>query len=382
MSERLGCQRALFDLSDDIIYLNCAYMSPSLKIARQAGEAGIRIKSEPWRVEPRHFFSGPDRVRGFMARLIGAVADDIAIVPSASYGIATAANNLPVAKGQEILLLAEQFPANVYSWRVKAEESGARIVTVGKPGPNGPGWAERIIEAINADTAIVALPHCHWTDGSLVDLPRVAERVRAVGAALVLDLSQSLGAMPIDVRDVDPDFLVAPCYKWLLGPYSLGFLYVAPRHQQGRPLEQTWIGREDAEDFQGLVDYRDKWDRGARRFDMGERAQFHLLPMALAALAQIERWQVARIAATLGDRTRLVARHAQDLGLDVSPEADRAPHFVGVRFPKGLPDSLLADLKARNIHVSARGSALRITPHLYNSDEEIDTFFRVLKDML
>ncbi|MGF1454633.1 MAG: aminotransferase class V-fold PLP-dependent enzyme [Alphaproteobacteria bacterium] len=382
MTELLECQRHLFDLPPGVTYLNCAYMSPSLKTVTAAGERGARIKAHPWRIEPRDFFAGADAARTLFAGLIGAGTDDIAIVPSASYGIASAAANLPLAEGQTIVLLEEQFPSNVFQWRRRADEARARIVTVARPHAGDGSWSEAVLAAIGEDTAVVALPHCHWTDGALMDLAAISRRCRTVGAALVLDLSQSLGALPIGIGTVDADFLVTPCYKWLLGPYSLGFLYVAPRHQNGIPLEETWIGRQGAEDFARLTAYTETWDTGARRFDMGARAHFHLLPMACAALAQIGDWQIPRIAATLGRMTGEIADRAQALGLAVPPEAERAPHFIGLRFPGGMPEGLLGRLKERDIYVSARGDALRVTPHLYNGTEDIDVLFSSLKELM
>src|SRR3546814_7122620 len=111
-----------------------------------------------------------------------------------------------------------------------------------------------LLARLDARTRIVALPHCHWTDGGLLDLAAIRAACTSVGAALVIDATQSLGALPFDVAALDPDFLVAGGYKWLLGPYSFGYLYVAKRWQQAMPIEQNWIARKDSEDFAGLVD--------------------------------------------------------------------------------------------------------------------------------
>ena len=123
-----------------------------------------------------------------------------------------------------------------------------------------------------------------WTSGGRLDLVRIGEACRKLGAALVLDLTQSLGALPFSVgglknnlqNGVQPDFAVAASYKWLLGPYSVGLLYVAPKWQSGMPLEENWIQRANARDFSSLILYTEDYDAGARRFDMGERANFAL----------------------------------------------------------------------------------------------------------
>ncbi|MHB8766626.1 MAG: aminotransferase class V-fold PLP-dependent enzyme, partial [Deferrisomatales bacterium] len=227
--------------------------------------------------------------------------------------------------------------------------------------------------------AVAALPHCHWTDGSLVDLPRVAARCREAGAALVLDLTQSAGALPFSAAEVQPDFAVAAAYKWLLGPYSLGFLYVHPRHHGGRPLEHNWITREASEDFAGLVNYRDGYQPGARRFDMGERSNFGLMPMAVAALEQLLAWGVESVAETLAGVTAELARRALGLGLRVLPARLRAPHFLGLRFPGGVPPGLAENLARERVFVSVRGDSVRVSPHLHVSAEDLDRLFAVLR---
>ncbi|MGB3682329.1 MAG: aminotransferase class V-fold PLP-dependent enzyme, partial [Rubrobacteraceae bacterium] len=214
----LPAQRHLFDLPEDITYLNCAYMSPQLRGVREAGNKALTLKSEPWKVAPRDFFEESERARDLFARISGGDPDGVAIIPSVSYGIAVAAANLPVRKGQNVLVLGEQFPSNVYPWRELARGRGAKLVTV--PRPKTGDWTAALLDHIDEDTAVVAAPNCHWTDGSLVDLIRVGSAAREAGAALVVDATQSLGAHPLDVSEVKPDFLVSAGYKWLLGPYS------------------------------------------------------------------------------------------------------------------------------------------------------------------
>lgn len=372
----LPCQRHLFEIPEEVVYFNCAYISPSLRAVREAGERGVRRKSTPWLVQPSDFFTESEAARSAFARLIGATPADVAIVPSASYGIETAARNLPAGPGQEILVLAEQFPSNVYPWRALAERSGARLRTV--PRDDAGGFTAGLLAAIGPATAIAALPHCHWTDGTLIDLEAVSAALRRVGAALVLDVSQSLGALPLDLARVQPDFVACAGYKWLLSPYSVSFLYAAPHRQAGEPLEHNWIARAGAEDFRGLVAYRDEYAAGARRYDMGERANLCLMPMALAALEQLLDWTPEAVAASLGAINRRIAARLAEAGAACTPEAGRAPHFLGVRLPGGVPADLNARLAAANVHVSVRGDSLRITPHLHVTAEDEDRLCDVL----
>jgi selenocysteine lyase/cysteine desulfurase len=367
----------LFDIPDDVAWLNCAYMSPLMKSAVVAGETGIRGKAQPWNIKPADFFPGPEEARALFARLINASADEIAIVPSVSYGIATAARNLEAPAGSRILLLDEQFPSNVYAWRELATRTGARIDTV--PRPPDDDWTAAILDRIGEDVCIAALPNNHWTDGGLIDLGRVGAALREAGAALALDVTQSLGVLPLDVRRIRPDFLVSGSYKWMLGPYSLGFLYVDSRHHGGEPLEHNWIARAGSEDFTGLVNYRDDFQPGARRFDVGELSNFALMPQANAALRQILGWGVENIQATLSARNEAIAASAREMGIDSVSQGLRAGHFLGLRFEGGVPEGLGARLAQDNIHVSVRGASMRVTPHLYNNDRDIERFLDALK---
>lgn len=380
MTAPIPCQRALFDIPDDIAWLNCAQMSPLMRPVVAAGEAAVRRKAHPWTISPVDFFTDSETARGLFAQIVNADPDEIAIVPSVSYGLAVAARNLPAPAGTRILLLEEQFPSNVYVWHERANETGARVDTL--PRPEDDDWTAAILAAIGPDVSIAALPNNHWTDGGLIDLERVGAALREAGAALALDITQSGGALPLDVRRVQPDFLVCAGYKWMLGPYSLGFLYVDPKYHGGAALEHNWIVRARSEDFSGLVDYRDAYQPGARRFDMGERSNFALMPQAIAAMRQILEWGVENIYATLSARNAAIAARARTLGLDSISQGLRAGHFLGLRFASGVPDGLGQRLEAENIHVSVRGAAMRVTPHLYNTDADIDRFFAVLERVL
>ncbi len=383
MSDRspapLPPQRHLFDIPDDVAFLNCAYISPLPKASVAAGEEGLRRKGRPWSIVPADFFTGSEAVRGLFARLVNARADDIAIIPAASYGMAQAAHNIALTKAQTIVTLAEQFPSNVYPWMELAARTGAAHVTV--PRPADDDWTSAVLAHIDAATGVVAVPHCHWTDGGLLDLEAIGAACRRVGAALCVDGTQSVGALPFDVARVDPDFLAVAGYKWLLGPYSLGFLYVAPRRQSGVPIENNWLARRNSEDFAGLVNYQPAFQPGARRFDVGERSNFALMPAAGASIELLLGWGVPRIHETLRRRTRAIAERARaDLGIGSVPDARRAGHYLGLRFPGGVPDDLPARLAAGNVHVSVRGAAMRVTPHVWNTDADVERLFAVLRE--
>ena len=355
----------------EVAYFNCAYMGPLMHEVIAAGSEGMRAKAQPWRLAPGDFFADVERARAQFAAIIGMDAEGVAVIPSASYGLSAAARNLTAGRQQTVLVLAEQFPSNVLVWRELAGVGGGTLCTV--PRPEDADWTRATLAAIDERTAIVALPHCHWADGGALDLVRIGRRCRAAGARLVLDLTQSAGALPFAGADIRPDYVVAAGYKWLLGPYSLGFLWVAPEHRDGRPIEFNWIARAQSEDFAGLVRYRDDYRPGARRFDVGETSNFILLPMLNAALERILAWGVDRIEATLAARNRQIAARVAPLGFRAMPEPLRAGHFLGLSLPPGTPPEPLARaLAARGVHVSIRGESMRVTPHLYNTEEDVD----------
>jgi selenocysteine lyase/cysteine desulfurase len=370
-------QRHLFDLPRDVTYLNAAYMGPMPIAAARAGSDSYAHKGRPWTFDVQaDFFDAPELFRARAAQLYGTATDDVAIAPAASYGLATAARNLHPDAGTDILVLDEQFPSNVYVWRELAKKTGARVRTVTRS--DNQSWTDAMLGAINARTSIVACPQVHWADGGQLDLAAVSEAARRQGAALVLDLTQSLGAQPVDMQAIQPDFAVSACYKWLLGPYTLAALYVAPQHQSGEPLEENWAVRDRAEDFARLVDYADDHAPGARRFDMGERSGFQLIPAANACLQQILDWGVAEISTTLAENTRAIAEAVAPLDMhDATP--DRAPHYLCLTLPAGAPGDLVKRLAARQIYVSQRGDRMRVTPHLYNDEADIDRFADALK---
>lgn len=369
-----------FDLPRDQVYLNCAYMGPLPRAAVAAGTASYARKARPWDFNvQRDFFDLPDALRAEAAKLFSATADDIALVPAASYGLATAAKNLKPEAGSEIVVLDGQFPSNVYVWRELARETGASVRTVRRSANES--WTDAVLPAIGPQTSILALPEAHWADGGRLDLAAIGAKGREHGAALVLDLTQSLGAAPFDLAAIRPDYAVAAAYKWLLGPYSMGFLYVAPERRGDSPLEENWIVRDRAEDFARLVDYADGYAPGARKFDMGERSAFQLVPAALESLRLLNTTGLDAVAAGCADRTRALEEAVRPLGLHADTP-DRAGHYLCLTLPKGAPRDLAAQLGHRNVHVSQRGDRLRVTPHLYNDATDIAAFADAVKDAL
>ncbi len=383
MTEPLPCQREQFSFARNVHYLNCAYMGPLSLAVQQAGIAGVMRKADPSRITAEDFYTESNQARALFARLIN--VDDpnrIAIIPAVSYGIATAARNLPCTSAQNIVISGEQFPSNVYAWRKLAAQRRAQLRTVSPLSvrQRGSAWNEAIMEAIDERTAIVALPHVHWTDGTRFDLERIARRARSFGAALVIDATQSVGALPFDAAQIKPDALICAAYKWLLGPYSMAFAYYGPRFDNGEPIEESWIARKDSEDFRGLVHYRDEYQPAALRYDVGERSNFALMPMAVAALKQILDWQPARVQAYCNALFNDAIQELRSIGFNIEDSEWRGSHLFGVRMPPAVNlGALHADLHRANVSVALRGSALRVAPNVYNDQVDVQALLNCLR---
>ena len=373
--------RSLFAVTDTVAYLNSASLGPRLRAANEAGHAAVERMAAPWKIHAGDWFEDARRLRALFASLIGAPADCVALVPSVSYGIAVAALNVSVEPGDNIVVVDQEYPSNYYSWQRLAREREAELRTAVARGAES--LTDAIISAIDRRTAVVAVSNCHWTNGTLIDLPRVGAAARRHDAALVVDASQSLGAYPFDVADVRPDFLVTVGYKWLLGPYGLGYMYVADRwHENGTPLEESWLNRQGADNFATLADYTNGYQPGAQRFNQGESAQFYLLPMAIAALTQIAQWTPARIQQQLSEWTRELSSRAPALGLVCVEPAQRVGHMIGLTARDTLPPDLFSALAARDVYVGARGSNIRVSPHLHSTAADLERLVATLQELL
>jgi len=364
----LQCQRDKFDMDSDVLYFNAASKSVILKASVEAGQTGCEAKGKPWAIDEAARYVQADDIRAQFAAMIGAKADDIAIHPAASYGIATAAQNLKPKAGSRILLLEGQFPSNVYAWQLLANASGATCTMIAWPEDDD--WTRAVLEEIDETVSIAALPPCHWTDGVRLDLVAIGAALKRFDATFVVDATQWAGALPIDVNDIHADYLVCAAYKWLLGPYGLSFMYAAPKHQNGRPLEDHLFNHGGVDSITSGLGYPEGFTKGARRYDAGEFLNLITLPMIQVALRQINDWQPARIGAYLSPLIDIVADGAADLGLQIAAPALRSPHILGFRRSGGYPADILARLQAEGVHVSSRGGALRVSPYLCNDARE------------
>lgn len=377
----LECQRGLFALPEGIAYLDAAYMSPIPKRAIEAGARGAAVKAEPWRMTIRSYYDEAEEARGLAAQVIGAQTGDIAVIGATSYGMATAAKNVPVAPGSRIVMMANEHPSHRYVWYELAADRGASVHLV--PRPQDGDWTGALVAAIGGGggpVAVVAGTLLHWFEGVAIDIAAVAAATRDAGAALVVDGTQWVGAIPFDVTAIRPDFLSFATYKFLLGPYRLAFLYASDRWQhEGRPLEHHAWHRinGDAPDF--YVEAVPGFKPGARRFDMGQRSDFAVLPVAIEALRLIGSLGLPAIHERLRWLNDLCWQRALDCGLVDGIDPHRIAHISILDMEGRLRDGVGAALKAADVHVTLRGSKVRVSPHVYNGEADIDRLFSVLE---
>jgi selenocysteine lyase/cysteine desulfurase len=357
-------------------------MSPLLKNVERLGIRGLRRKRNPAGITPSQFFDEGTLLRHEFAKLINADnAKRVAIIPSVSYGMATAARNAGRIDGTEIIVAGDQFPSNYYPWQSLCQDRGAKLRVVFPPAAlpgRGRIWNERILDAIGPKTGMVAIGHVHWADGTLFQLEEIRKRTRDVGALLIIDGTQSVGALPFDVKKVQPDALVCAGYKWLLGPYSLGVAYYGEAFDGGRPIEESWMNRLHSEDFRQLVNYQSAYQEGSLRYDVGEHSNFALVPMLLGALRQVNRWGTANIQTYCRAICSEAISTLRQEGFWTEDEAYRSSHLFGLRCPGKDLDKIRKALVQKRIHVSFRGDAIRVAPHVYNRASDLRRLVKVL----
>lgn len=379
-------QRHLFNLPDDITYLNCSYMSPMLKSVADIGVRAIYAKDDPSSNKPESFFDNTSALRTQFAKLIDAPSErSCAITPSVSYALANVAKNLKAGKGDNIVIADEQFPSNFYAWDALSKEKGITLKVVAAPDlieGRGKRWNELILEAIDSNTKMIATGHVHWADGTKFDLAAFRKRADDVGAILVIDGTQSIGAMPFSVSEFRPDAVVAAGYKWMMGPYASGVSYFGEYFQDGSPIENNWMNRLNSEDFGNLINYQEQYQPGSIRYEVGESANFILTPMLTKALTQVNEWGQQNIQDYCEKLTSPYIKELKELGVQIESDEYRGRHLFGLRLPSQMDmEEIKKQFAERKIFVSIRGNSIRISPNLYNLESDLERLVDSFKVM-
>ncbi|QHO75054.1 aminotransferase [Bradyrhizobium sp. CCBAU 051011] len=378
--QMLPSQRALFEIPRQICYLNAASYSPLPLRTLEAGRAAVLRKGTPWTLEASFASQQNERARLAAARLINAEASDIALIPSVSYGVATAAKILPIARGTRVIVLENDHSSPVLEWQTRAEAEGFSVETVRQPDDGD--WTSAVLAAIERSGAppvsLASISSVHWSDGGLIDVEKAGAALRRQGAAFLVDATQSTGVLTTDVKRLDPDFVIFPTYKWLLGPYGRAFLYVAKRHQGGIPLEQTASGRRNVRAENAVYFTDPSYVGDARRYDMGERDYFISMEMASIGMEMMVEWGAPAIEQRLTMLTERIAAGVRGIGVSVPDVRLRSPHILSLAFKGGMPAGLVEGLASEGVYVAPRLGRMRISPHVYNDETDVDRFVEAL----
>ena len=383
--QNLENQANKFELPGNIHYLNGAYMSPQLKSVTAVGLESVRKKALPHKTAIEDFFDDTEIIRREYSKLINnSEPNRIVLIPSVSYGMANITNNINLA-GKEVIIAGEQFPSNVYPWMTATQQQGGKLTIVDPPQSmeqRGEKWNELILAAINSNTAVLAISHAHWADGTRFNLMAMRKKTLEVGALLIIDGTQTVGALPFDVDEIKPDALICAGYKWLLGPYSIGLAYYGEYFDEGNPIEESWINRLNSEDFTGLVLYEDDYQPGSLRYEVGEHSSFVLVPMLLEALKQLNEWQPDRIQDYCRSIVERPLQRLREAGFWVEEENWRTSHLFGIRHQAMPIDKIKSALAGKNVFVSYRGSAIRVAPYVHNTVDDLNVMVDVLLESI
>ncbi|MDT0558658.1 aminotransferase class V-fold PLP-dependent enzyme [Ichthyenterobacterium sp. W332] len=377
-------QKHLFDIPEDVTYLNIASQSPAFKAIYEAGLEGLRQKQEPYRIRLSDYFEPVKELKQLFAKLVD--ADDynrVVTIPSVSYGMATVAKNIAINEGDEILIVDEQFPSNYYAWKKLADANGAILKTIAHLKSNEQSvkqWNEDILNAISDTTAFVAMGNIHWSNGCLFNLKAIRKKTKKHNALLIIDGSQTIGVLPFSIKEIQPDALICAGYKWLFGPYGCAYAYYGSYFDHGTPIEENWSNRLNSENFAGLTNYESEYKPLANRYSVGESGNFIYVRMQIAALKQVIEWTPKAIQEYCKTISAEAVAELKRLGCKIENDDDRTHHLFGIELPENLDlHALKKDLFNRKIFVSFRGNYIRISCHLYNTPDDFKPLIHCLK---
>lgn len=378
----MECQKHLFQLPEGIHYLNCGYMSPLMKSVEEKGIEGMRRKRNPISIKPVDFFADVKDVRRNYGRMVNCTPSQVAVMPAVSYGMNSVIRNIPYSEGQHALTISEEFPSCYYTAERWCRENGAELRVVARKDDipqKGKDWNERILEAIDRNTAFIVMSSVHWMNGTKFDLESIGSRCREVGAKFIIDGSQSVGALPIDVQKYKIDVLICAAYKWLMGPYSTALSYIHEDFNGGIPLEESWMTRPNAERFDRLTNYVEGYKPGAIRYDVGQSSNFISIPMLNEALEKLLNWGAGEIQDYCGSLAVPLIDYFLERNTPVDDEHHRAHHLMGHQLPDGTDgEALVEELQRRKVYVSLRGSNIRISINVFNTEEDIQELITAL----
>lgn len=362
------------------VYLDCAYQGPFPRVTVARIHQAIELKSRPDRLHSPEYFDLPGRVRNRLAKLIGASPLEIALTSSATQGFGVVAAGLKLGPDDEVVIASRNFPSNLFTW-LHLRRLGVRVHVV-NPARDTVS-VEDVLPVLTPRTRVLALDWVSYRSGERIDLAALGDLVHRHGGLFVVDGTQGVGALELNIHDLPIDVMSVAAYKWLLGPYGTGFVYLrsAILDRLDCPVV-NWMSVEGAEDFDALPTTDFKLVRGARVFDVGETSNFlnlHALEASLEFVEGIGVRTVTEHCWHLLDRLRsgLCSR-----GFNVSDAAARPENrstILGFQAEsREATAALHKKLRAEQVAVSLRHGVIRVSPYLYNNEEDIDKLLSVV----
>ena len=378
----IKCQKHLFNLDTSEYYLNCAYKSPLLKNGEILAIQALKKERNPSYLKPFDYFNISEEIRKEFSKIINSNKDEVAIIPSSSYGFANVFNNLKI-NGNKAITVENEFPSGYFSIKKWCSEKNIQLETIKRNNLSAQDWNKKIINSIDSDTSVVIISSVHWMNGTKFDLKKIGEKCKNNNTFFIVDGTQSVGALSIDVKDFKIDALICAGYKWLFGPYSMALGYYSSKFNDGIPIEESWMNRTNAQDFSNLTEYDSKYKPMAGRYNVGETTNFILSPIMLNGLKQINSWGINNIESYCKKLSKIVISELSPLGIAFENENYFTYHLFSLGLPKHL--NLLTFkkiLEKKKIRVSIRGANLRVSINVFNDERDIDKLVETVKEFI
>lgn len=368
--------RALFPVTERYVYFNHAAISPPPVTTIRAVEAQLKDVHANGSTNFRSWLAVKERTRELLADLLGARPKQVALVRNTSDALSTVANGLDWRAGDNIVTFSREFPSNIYPWLRIRDAFGVEVrMCEERENRIDPVELENLIDR---NTRLVAISHVQYASGFRTDLNRLGRVARQHDALFVVDAIQALGAIPTDVEGELVDVAAGASHKWLLGPEGVGYLYLSDRaRERVQPTLVGWVSVPDPEDY---FNFDQGWNRGTLAWETGTgpTALIHGLKESLTLLTN---QGIQNVANYLEELTDYLCDRLKEKNYEVV--SSRAPgeksQIVCIRHPGGKsPMALYAHLMSRNIVTAPRGDRLRISPHLYNTSQEVDELINAL----
>lgn len=380
----LNCQKSLFQLPDEIHYMNNAFMSPFMKQVEDAGILAIQKRRNPSVFKSSDYFTITEPLRQYFGNIIHSDPKHIAIIPSAAYGLQNAVSNLPIDNGDHAISVTGEFPSDLYTIQKWCDKHSKKLNIISPPQEfedRGKKWNAGVLESINDDTAVVIMSSIHWQDGTKFDLKAIGQKCKSHKAMFIVDGTQSVGVLPIDVHECQIDALICAGYKWLLGPYSLGLAYYSDFFDTGIPMEESWMNKINAQNFAQLT-ADDEYAIGAQRYNMGESSQFIQAPMLAQSLGQIVEWNPVHIQEYCRQLMQPLIPVIKSKGLWIEDESYRTNHLFGILDPEqNNSEQIFEGFQKNKIFTSLRGRVVRISCYLYNTEQDIEILCKTISNL-